>query len=69
MHLTPGQYLPHSISDTLRTADDVARWLESQGETVTAAVTLPLCAYAATATGLRVYRNGWVCRPVDAEAA
>jgi hypothetical protein len=54
-------FLPGRVIASWRTATDVGRWLERNGFTVIATTETPRHAYAVTADGVRVFRNGWCC--------
>jgi hypothetical protein len=62
-------FLPGRIIASCRTATEVGRWLERNGFTVTSTTERQRHAYAVTADGVRVFRNGrfcWVAAPIEA---
>jgi hypothetical protein len=56
-----GQFIPNRLSAPLRTSADVAAFLAAQGEVVVHHFDNGRNACADTASGLRLYRNGWCC--------
>ena len=59
-YATDRGFLPHSISDTFHSTDEISAWLRSIGEKIVAVERRDRYQRVLTASHFYVYRNGYV---------